>query len=428
MIASQNKPVKLEYQQPKFYPKQRDALFDPHRISIIEASSKAGKTSGCVAWIFEQALAGKKGHNYWWIAPILRQANVAFNRMRNAIPPHLYTVHLGNHTIELINGSIIWFLGADNPDSLFGEDVYAAVIDEASRMKEDAWYALYSTLIATGGPIRIIGNVKGRKNWFYNLARKAEAGSDPEFGYHKLIAYDAVEAGIFPESTVDAARQTLSDAVFRELFLAEPSDDQSNPFGYADIRACIRPLTTGKPEVWGWDLAKSKDWTVGIGLDAQGCLCRFERWQSPWEATNIRIKGLTGRTRALVDSTGVGDPVVERLQTDPGSKYEGYHFSSSSKQKLMEGLAVAIQSHTISFPEGQITNELEAFEYEYTRTGVRYSSGEASEHDDCVMALALANHHRLRSKPAIHKLITKDILAKSRMPPRQVVMSGWGKF
>lgn len=34
-------------------------------------------------------------------------------------------------------------------------------------------------------------------------------------------------------------------------------------------------------------------------------------------------------------------------------------------------------------------NELESFEYEYTRTGVRYTAPEGM-HDDCVMALALA--------------------------------------
>jgi hypothetical protein len=34
---------------------------------------------------------------------------------------------------------------ADNPDTLYGEDVHAAVIDEASRMKEDSFYAVRST-------------------------------------------------------------------------------------------------------------------------------------------------------------------------------------------------------------------------------------------------------------------------------------------
>jgi len=36
-----------------------------------------------------------------------------------------------------------------------------------------------------------------------------------------------------------------------------------------------------------------------------------------------------------------------------------------------------------------LTSELEAFEYEYTRLGVRYAAPEGL-HDDCVCALALA--------------------------------------
>ena len=69
--------------------------------------------------------------------------------------------------------------------------------------------------------------------------------------------------------------------------------------------------------------------------------------------------------------------------------YEAFLFTSKSKQQLMEGLAVAIQRHEVTFPEGPITLELESFRYEYTRTGVRYSAP-SGDHDDCVMALALA--------------------------------------
>ncbi len=56
----------------------------------------------------------------------------------------------------------------------------------------------------------------------------------------------------------------------------------------------------------------------------------------------------------------------------------------------MEGLAVAIQKQEIGFPDGVIANELESFEYEYTRTGVRYSAP-SGMNDDAVCALALAN-------------------------------------
>jgi hypothetical protein len=427
-VPAAAKQIKLNYTQPYLYPKQKAAIFDPARISVIEASTKSGKTSGCVVWLFEQALQGKRNWHYWWIAPVHAQALIAFNRMRRAVSSNVIDVHIGKSSVTLINGAIVSFLSADNPDTLYGEDVYAVVVDEASRMKHDAYTAVYTTVTATQGRIRIIGNVKGRKNWFYELARKAETGKNPDLSYHKLTADDAVAAGVFPEAEIESARRSgMPEAVFRELYYADASDDQGNPFGIDAIRKCIIPyLSTKKPEVWGWDLAKSHDWTVGIGLDGEGHVCRFERWQSPWEATNLRIQGLTNNVRALVDSTGVGDPVLERLQKNPGSKYEGYKFTLGSKQQLMEGLAVAIQTQAVRFPAGQITQELEVFEYEYRLNGCRYSAPDGYD-DDCVMALALAVQHRMHSRPRI--VVTPEILrkAKTRIAPRAFIsrMGSW---
>lgn len=387
------------YTRPWLYPKQRAFLFTPKRISITEASTKTGKTVGCMVWLFEQALTGKDGHNYWWVAPTIGVAKIAYRRMKRAIPRSLYKANDTDSTLTLAHGAVIWFKGADNPDGLFGEDVYAAVIDEATRCKEEAWHAVRTTLTATRGPIRIIGNVKGRKNWAYRLARRAESGH-PNMAYFKLTAWDAVAAGVLAREEIEAARDELPEQVFRELYLAEPSDDGGNPFGLAHIRACIAPLSTRDPVCWGWDLAKSVDWTVGIGLDHQGHTCRFERFQNPWELTIEKIKGATMRLPAMVDSTGVGDPVLESLQKTGGS-YQGFKFNPSSKQQLMEGLAVAIQQRKVAYPEGPIVQELETFEYEYTRTGVRYTAPEGL-FDDCVCSLGLvvAKHgHRPDTSP-----------------------------
>jgi hypothetical protein len=309
--------------------------------------------------------------------------------MKLGLPVAVYTANETELTLTLANGAVIWFKRADTPDSLYGEDVYAAVIDEASRCKEDAWYAVRSTLTATRGPVRIIGNVRGRRNWMYHLARRAEAGADG-MHYAKITAPEAVAAGILDAAEIDDARAQLPDHIFRELYLAEPSDDGGNPFGLTAIERCIAPLSTAEPAVWGWDLAKSKDWTVGIALDGDGVACRVERWQAPWETTIDRIITYTGMTSALVDSTGVGDPVLEALQKrSPTGNFEGFKFTGPSKQQLMEGLAVAIQQQQIHYPDGVIVNELETFEYVYTRAGVHYSAPEGL-FDDCVCALALA--------------------------------------
>lgn len=381
-----------ELSLPPLYPRQHAAIFDPARYTVIEASTKAGKTVGCMVWLLKQAWeTGAPGRNYWWVAPVSEQAAIAFKRIRLGldIKPRP-AVNLTSRTITLPNGATLWFKSGDKPDSLYGEDVFAAVIDEASRVKEDAWHAVRSTLTKTRGPVRIIGNVKGRKNWAYQIARKAESGA-PDMSYHRLTAYDAVAGGVLAAEEVEDARRTLPEHVFRELYLAEPCDDGGNPFGLAAIAACIAPLSDAPPVCWGWDLAKSQDWTVGVALDREGRVCRFERFQAPWNDTKRRILAATGNTPALVDSTGVGDPVLEDLQRSGGA-FTGFKFTSTSKQQLMEGLQGAIHEGRIRFPDGPIRQELDVFEYEYTRAGVRYAAPPGL-HDDCVMALALAWKH-----------------------------------
>ncbi len=382
------KQAKIHYQRPALANYQIDALFNDSRYGIVEASTKAGKTAACLVWIIEQALQGKSGQDFYWVAPVYGQAKIAFRRLKAGLPRESYTVNESDLTLTLINGARIVCKSAEKPDNLYGEDVFAAVFDEASRAREEAWHALRSTLTATRGKCRIIGNVKGRKNWAYKLARKAESG-EPGMSYQKITAYDAIDAGILSQDEIEDARRQLPDNVFRELYLAEPSDDEGNPFGMVAIRDCVRPMSINAPVCFGVDLAKSVDWTCIIGLDKNKQVCRFERFQKSWNDTIETVRRVVGTTKALVDSTGVGDAVLESLQAGRRSNFEGFHFTSPSKQQLMEGLAVAIQKQEIGFPDGVIVNELESFEYEYTRTGVKYSAP-SGMHDDTVCALALA--------------------------------------
>lgn len=387
--------AKVRYRRPWMYPKQKAGIFCGERYGIVEASTKAGKTVGCIIWLTEQAIGGEPGEHYWWVAPVYRQAEIAYRRLKRALPSELYKHNDSKLTITLANGSTLWFLTAEKPDNLYGEDVYAAVIDEASRCREESWHAVRSTLTKTRGPVRIIGNVKGRKNWAYRLARKAEAG-ESGMHYAKLTAWDAVEAGVLDAEEIKDARRHLPKNVFRELYLAQPSDDDGNPFDWRAIQDCTVPELPERPGcsslrpriAWGWDLAKSVDWTVGIALDDTGGVCAFERFQKPWGETEEAILGATD-AQALVDSTGVGDPIVESLQSQAPGLFDGFKFTSTSKQQLMEGLAASIQRRELKIPEGTITSELEMFEYSYTRTGVRYTAPEGM-HDDCVTALALA--------------------------------------
>lgn len=380
----------IEIERPVFTDYQKKILYSDARFTVTKGATKIGKTFPHLFWLFEKAHEQiKNGANYWWIAPIYPQAKIAFNRMRRIAVPLGYRINESELFIETDYDSRIWFKGADKPDSLYGEDVFAAVFDEFTRAKEEAWFALRSTLTHTRGPCKFIGNSKGRKNWGHKLWLKAKAG-EPGYEAFKVTAYDAVKAGILDAEEVEQAKRDLPDLAFRELYLAEDLEDQANPFGIVHISQCQKHISNNTPVCFGVDLAKSTDWTVIIGLDENGNVCYFDRWQSDWGQTRRRLIERIGYTPAAIDSTGVGDPIVEDIQR-ACNQVEGYHFTSNSKQQLMEGLASAIQKQEISVIDGIMKDELESFEFEYSRTGVKYTAP-SGLHDDCVCALSLANY------------------------------------
>lgn len=254
--------IQIEYERPeviKQYKKQAEFIDAPVRFTIIEATTKAGKTSGCIVWLYEQAVSNfgsffvdskgclqsttidletKDGCNYWWVAPTYKVAKIAFRRFKRFIQPkEMFKANESEHTITLRNGAVIYFKSGDDPDGLYGEDVHACVIDEATRMKEDSWTAIFSTLTATEGPCKIIGNVKGSNNWVYKLAREAEKGTKPNWKYFKLTADDAVKAGILKQSVIDEAQRTLPSGTFLELYYGIPFINSSNRFAYAFNKA-----------------------------------------------------------------------------------------------------------------------------------------------------------------------------------------------
>lgn len=394
----------MAYRAPRLYAKQYAVFFDPARTVVCDASTKAGKSVGALVWCLDQGINKHQGKAGVWVASVYAQAKIMYRRLRrwmSRVDPQRKNWNANDSElfITLPGGCVLWFKGGDRPDSIYGADYAFAVIDEGTRCKEEAYFAVESTLTATGGPLRIISNVKGRGNWVYRLGKLAQSGA-LGMAYYKLTAWDAVDAGVLRREIVEDAKRKMPDHQFRQLFLAEPADDGGNPFGIEHIAKCVRPLGAGEPVAFGTDLAKKQDWTVNIGVNDMGQVCRFSRWQHvPWSDTMKRLAEEIGDIPALIDSTGVGDPIVEGLQRTL-SQVEGFNFSPGSKQKLMEGLAVAIQSGEVAFPDGPIRSELEAFEYEYTRTGVRYSAPDGLA-DDCVCALALAVQRRA-TRPRFH--------------------------
>lgn len=220
----------ITIKKPKLAQYQKDFLYCDARFTITEASTKIGKTFAHSFWIFERAHEpwNKAGFEHWWVAPVYGQAKIAFKRIKKVVAKSgLYKINESNLIITTPLGTHICFKSAENPDNLYGEDVYSCVFDEAPRAKYEAFVALRSTVTATKAPMKLIGNFGGSSNWMHLL--KDKAITQPKvYKYFKITAWDGVEAGILDRAEIEQAQLDLPPKVFKQLYLAEEqeSDDQ----------------------------------------------------------------------------------------------------------------------------------------------------------------------------------------------------------
>lgn len=228
--------MKIEIKRPNLTGYQKDFLYNESRFTVTEASTKVGKTFSHIWWLFEQAHEtwNKENYNHWWVAPVYSQAKIAFNRMKaKVIRSGLYKINESNLIITTPLGTHIHFKSAEKPDNLFGEDVYSCVFDEAPRARAEAFYALRSTLTATKGKLKIIGNFGGTSNWVHQL--KEKSNTDKEYSYFKITAWDAVKEGILDEAEIIQAKKDLPEKIFNQLYLAEALDDDAQIYSTDSI-------------------------------------------------------------------------------------------------------------------------------------------------------------------------------------------------
>lgn len=366
---------------------QKQVIDCDSRFIVMMAGRRFGKSLISQTIALEYAIKGKR---VAYITPTYQLGKIFFKELVDLLPIEIYSKNEADLVITFITGGTIRFFTGERLDNLRGLKFHLSIIDEASFIPnlEEGWLnSIRPTLTDYKGRALFLSTPRG-KNYFYSLFLKGE-NKENQWASFKFTTYD--NPHIDPME-IDDAKSQLPQTVFEQEYMANPSENASNPFGLPYIQQCTFQISNQPPVVYGIDLAKSTDWTVIIGLDATGSVCYLDRFQKDWRQTKQTIK-LLSKAPMLIDSTGVGDPIVEELQSD-GLNVTGFKFSNTSKQQIMLALVTAVQQRKIAFPEGVITREMEIIEYQYTSTGVRYGAP-SGFHDDAVMALALAWNHYL---------------------------------
>jgi hypothetical protein len=108
-----------------------------------------------------------------------------------------------------------------------------------------------------------------------------------------------------------------------------------------------------------------------------------------------RIKMLYDKwrpTTIMAETNSLGMPLLEQMQR-LGMPMRGFTTSNSTKAEVIEKLALAIEKGEIGLLDHPILiQELIAYTQEKTASGMYKYGAPEGEHDDCVMALAIAWH------------------------------------
>lgn len=367
---------------------ETQAVVDQHpaRYKVVRCGRRWGKTTWGKNRAIVTASAGKK---FGWFAPNFKYQINEREWLINRFRPMCERVNKTENQMVLTNGGVIDFWTMDNEDAGRGRDYDEVYVDEAGLVRnfKNCWLAaIKPTLTDRRGRANFGGTPKGF-GYFDTLFR---LGQSHEASDWMSWQFGTVDNPHIPREEIEEARGSMPDNIFAQEYLGIPDDEGGNPFGREAITACRIPSqSTSKPSAYGVDLAKSYDWTWVVGLDAKGNECHSERWQSDWPTTRNRILSIVGNTPTLIDSTGVGSPILDDLSRERRT-IDGYTFSNTSKQHLMDGLRTGIQSRGIGIADSRLIEELNSFAYEYLAGGKVRFSAPPGEHDDGVCALALA--------------------------------------
>ncbi len=386
MPAAKPKAQEVQITLHKLHPGQRRVAEHPARFRVVMCGRRYGKSALGIRLACDAAL---KGQPVGWFAPSYKLALEAWRELSQRLQPIVARQNEQDKRMELVTGGVIEIWTLDSPDPARGRKYALAIIDEAGIAKDllDVWQAaIRPTLVDFGGRALFLGTPKGRRHGFVTLFTRGDTGQDPDWASFRA---STLENPYIPPEEIEAARKELPPEIFQQEFEGIPTDDGANPFGLDAIRKAVtEDLGEQPPVIYGIDLARSMDYTVVCGMDAWRRVVRLERWQLPWAETKSKISGLVGKVPCVVDATGVGDAIVADLQI-MGVDVTPHVFTQSSKLRLMQRLIAAFQGGELQIPAGWLPAELEAFEFSYTATGVKYEAPKGY-HDDGVMALGLS--------------------------------------
>lgn len=163
---------------------QRRAAANAARYAVISCGRRWGKSS--LAAMVSCGATTYRGQYIRCVAPTYDLSGITFETALVALQRRGWVREhsRSEHRLVTVTGGILEARSADNPESLLGRGPHGVIMDEAAAMPERIWYQYVLPGLADHlGWAILIGTPRGRSNWFYDCAMRAQEG-DPEWSHH----------------------------------------------------------------------------------------------------------------------------------------------------------------------------------------------------------------------------------------------------
>lgn len=373
------------------HPGQDEVHKDPHRFKVLAAGRRWGKTrlgvNECIA-------IATKGGIAWWVAPSYKTSEAGWRPLVQLCARLPQTKILkAEKTITFPSGGMVAVRSSEVFDNLRGEGLDLVVMDECAFQQPEVWTEVLRPALADKRGSALFISTPNRCNWFYDLYNMDQRLPDS----WKSWRFPTSSNPFIDESEIELARESLTDEVFRQEFMAEFIQEYGSVFRNIEAVSVLDPASPQVDHryIAAVDVATSSDFTVICVMDIESkeqvYLSRFNRVDYPeLEARIVQVYNDWHLNLIVVEVNGIGKPVIDHL-IEKGLNVAPFLTTHAAKSHIVLGLKSALEHSKVKLLNHEIQKkELLAFEEKVSANGSFSYSAPSGLHDDCVMALAMA--------------------------------------
>ncbi len=387
------------------HPQQLEVFQDPARFKVVSAGRRWGKTRLAIYKMIVKSLQIQSEANVYYIAPTFDQGKrIVWDTLRR-IAGHseqgglIEWAHENTACRRLINQRKIFVCGSDNPDTLRGDAMGYAVLDEYASMKPFIWKEIVRPALmdAKGGAL-FIGTPKG-KNHFYELFKRAQvtpgwrswqfkSRDNPFLAADELKAVkeDYHDSTAIERRELEASFEAYEGGLFSENWIKyEPEPEEGDWYIAIDLA--------------GFEKSSSARGKSGAALD-ESVICTVKvhekgwwvadiesgRWDVRETATRILMAVRNYRPRCVgIENGALKNAVMPYLEEQMRTYgiYPRIEATTHGKQNKGERVQWALQGR---FEKGRVTLAKADWNGKFLEQFLDFPNPQA--HDDLIDALA----------------------------------------